>query len=199
MTGWRNTLAVWPGLLMCGVSFACFQFYWSNFHDSALVDITGRHGHPGDAGAVLQDLEAGERLAFRFRAGAQDESAAAFRTRGPARLVAVPGALRAGDFLGHAAGDARARCRPRFKRARAAAAHGRGAGAAGGGQDLRRTGFLRLRLAGGHRHGHVFRGRDLRAAAGPAAWAAPCAFSSAPATACASACWPFWPCSAWAS
>ncbi len=41
MTGWRNTFAVWPGLLVCGVVFASIQFYWSNFQDSALVDIIG--------------------------------------------------------------------------------------------------------------------------------------------------------------
>jgi lactate permease len=41
MTGWRNTLAVWPGLVMCGGVFASMQFYWSNFRDGALVDIVG--------------------------------------------------------------------------------------------------------------------------------------------------------------
>ncbi|MBI3474078.1 MAG: lactate permease LctP family transporter [Candidatus Solibacter usitatus] len=41
MTSWANTLAVWPGLLVCGGVFAAIQFYWSNFRDSALVDIIG--------------------------------------------------------------------------------------------------------------------------------------------------------------
>ena len=41
MTTWANTLAVWPGLLVCGGVFAAIQFYWSNFQDSALVDIVG--------------------------------------------------------------------------------------------------------------------------------------------------------------
>jgi lactate permease len=41
MTGWRETLAVWPGALVCGFAFASIQFYWSNFRDSALVDIIG--------------------------------------------------------------------------------------------------------------------------------------------------------------
>lgn len=41
MTGWSGTFAVWPGLLVCGAVFACIQFYWSNFQDSALVDIIG--------------------------------------------------------------------------------------------------------------------------------------------------------------
>src|SRR5437667_524418 len=41
MTTWANTFAVWPGLLVCGAVFAAIQFYWSNFQDSALVDIVG--------------------------------------------------------------------------------------------------------------------------------------------------------------
>ncbi|HTM47390.1 MAG TPA: lactate permease LctP family transporter [Bryobacteraceae bacterium] len=41
MTSWANTFAVWPGLLMCGGVFAMVQFYWSNYQDSALVDIVG--------------------------------------------------------------------------------------------------------------------------------------------------------------
>ena len=39
MTKTRDVLAVWPGLLACGVIFGCVQFYWSNYRDSALVDI----------------------------------------------------------------------------------------------------------------------------------------------------------------
>jgi lactate permease len=35
------TLAVWPGLLLCGFTFAAIQFFWSNFIGSALVDIVG--------------------------------------------------------------------------------------------------------------------------------------------------------------
>jgi len=41
MTSWANTFAVWPGLLVCGAVFASIQFYWSNFQDSALVDVIG--------------------------------------------------------------------------------------------------------------------------------------------------------------
>jgi lactate permease len=39
MTKTRDVLEVWPGLLVCGITFACVQFYWSNYRDSALVDI----------------------------------------------------------------------------------------------------------------------------------------------------------------
>jgi len=39
MVGWRETLQVWPALLVSGASFAGMQFYWSNFQDAALVDI----------------------------------------------------------------------------------------------------------------------------------------------------------------
>ena len=41
MTGWRQTFSVWPAALLCGGVFAAIQFYWSNFRDSALVDIVG--------------------------------------------------------------------------------------------------------------------------------------------------------------
>src|SRR6188768_2902717 len=39
MVGWRETLQVWPALLVSGASFAGMQFYWSNFQDPGLVDI----------------------------------------------------------------------------------------------------------------------------------------------------------------
>jgi lactate permease len=39
MVGWRDTLQVWPALLLSGASFAAMQFYWSNFQDVGLVDI----------------------------------------------------------------------------------------------------------------------------------------------------------------
>jgi lactate permease len=38
---WRETAAVWPGLLVCGGGFAAMQFFWSNYMDSTLVDIVG--------------------------------------------------------------------------------------------------------------------------------------------------------------
>jgi len=41
---WSDTLAVWPGLLACGVAFGGIQFFWSNFMDAALVDILGGIG-----------------------------------------------------------------------------------------------------------------------------------------------------------
>jgi lactate permease len=40
----RDTLAVWPGLLACGVIFGSIQFYWSNYMGPALVDITAGTG-----------------------------------------------------------------------------------------------------------------------------------------------------------
>ena len=39
MVSWRETLQVWPALLVSGASFAAMQFYWSNFQDPGLVDI----------------------------------------------------------------------------------------------------------------------------------------------------------------
>src|SRR5262249_52700878 len=40
----RDTLAVWPGLLLCGLTFGSIQFFWSNFMDASLVDILGGIG-----------------------------------------------------------------------------------------------------------------------------------------------------------
>jgi lactate permease len=40
----RETLAVWPALLACGVIFGGLQFFWSNFIDASLVDIVGGIG-----------------------------------------------------------------------------------------------------------------------------------------------------------
>jgi lactate permease len=40
----RDTLAVWPGLLVCGLTFGSIQFFWSNFMGAALVDILGGIG-----------------------------------------------------------------------------------------------------------------------------------------------------------
>jgi lactate permease len=39
MVGWRETLQVWPALLISGLSFAGMQFYWSNYQDIGLVDV----------------------------------------------------------------------------------------------------------------------------------------------------------------
>jgi lactate permease len=39
MVGWRESMEVWPALLVSGLSFAAMQFYWSNFQDAGLVDI----------------------------------------------------------------------------------------------------------------------------------------------------------------
>jgi lactate permease len=40
----RETLAVWPGLLACGLIFGSLQFFWSNYMGAALVDIIGGVG-----------------------------------------------------------------------------------------------------------------------------------------------------------
>lgn len=39
MVGWKETFAVLPALLVCGLSFAGMQFYWSNYQDAGLVDV----------------------------------------------------------------------------------------------------------------------------------------------------------------
>ena len=40
MTGWKGTAEVLPALLVAGASFAGMQFYWSNYVEVGLVDIT---------------------------------------------------------------------------------------------------------------------------------------------------------------
>jgi lactate permease len=40
----RDVLAVWPGLLVCGITFGGIQFFWSNFMGASLVDILGGLG-----------------------------------------------------------------------------------------------------------------------------------------------------------
>jgi lactate permease len=39
MAGWRDALAVWPALLVCGGSFALVQFLTANYHGPTLVDV----------------------------------------------------------------------------------------------------------------------------------------------------------------
>src|SRR5436305_1693869 len=39
LVGWRETFAVWPALVVSGLSFALTQFYWSNYQDAGLVDV----------------------------------------------------------------------------------------------------------------------------------------------------------------
>ncbi len=39
MVGWKQTLEVWPALLISGLSFAAMQFYWSNYQEYGLVDV----------------------------------------------------------------------------------------------------------------------------------------------------------------
>ena len=40
----RDTLAVWPGLLAAGLTFAGIQFFWSNYIDASLVDLLSGAG-----------------------------------------------------------------------------------------------------------------------------------------------------------
>jgi lactate permease len=40
LVGWAETFEVFPAILVVGFSFAGVQFFWSNFMDSNLVDIT---------------------------------------------------------------------------------------------------------------------------------------------------------------
>ncbi len=44
MAPMREVMAVWPGLVACGLGFATIQFLWSNYVDASLVDIVGGMG-----------------------------------------------------------------------------------------------------------------------------------------------------------
>ena len=68
LCNWKDTMAVWPGLLACGVIFGGIQFFWSNYMGAALVDILGRHRDAAAAGGVLpQVLEAQDGMALHRR------------------------------------------------------------------------------------------------------------------------------------
>ncbi len=41
---WSAVMSVWPGLVVCGITFASIQFFWSNFMGPSLVDILGGIG-----------------------------------------------------------------------------------------------------------------------------------------------------------
>ena len=80
MAGWRETVAVWPPLLVIGGTFAAVQFVWSNFVGFELVDIVSSVGEPGCAGVlVIRVLEAPGSLAVR--AGRRCRRVAATRRR----------------------------------------------------------------------------------------------------------------------
>ena len=71
----RDTLAVWPGLLVCGLTFGGIQFFWSNFMDAALVDILGGIGTLLVLAFFFRKVwQPAEDLALRGRSrGAQEE------------------------------------------------------------------------------------------------------------------------------
>ena len=84
MVGWRETLQVWPALLVSGASFAAMQFYWSNFQDVG----TRRHRVGGllaaRDGGVPQGLEApGGDAGWRRIAGTSPRASMRARARRP--------------------------------------------------------------------------------------------------------------------
>ena len=132
MVGWRETLAVWPALVVSGLSFALTQFYWSNYQESGLVDVVAalvsllamvaflKVWHP--ATVLAHDPDRDRRSVDRC---------AALARRRPEGLVAVPARL----GLHLPGGPARRRPAPELRRPEAAdarAASGRAPGAAGG-------------------------------------------------------------------
>ena len=115
MVGWRETLAVWPALVVVGGSFAAAQFLWSNFVGFELVDIVSAVASLV-AGVVLLRFWRPE-VEWRFP---HDEDAAeapidpwaedagrrgADRRAGGPGLDALRPALGDGAGLGHPAGQ----------------------------------------------------------------------------------------------
>jgi hypothetical protein len=148
MVGWRETVQVWPALLVSGASFAAMQFYWSNFQEPGLVDIVAAVFSLLVMVAFLKNLAAAGGDAGRWRIGhIQSADAARVIERGHDRRV-PPGrdaALRRGRAEGmvaihhrvcphlrhRAAGDRQAPQRAGAQHPDAAAASGRDEDAAG--------------------------------------------------------------------
>ena len=67
MVGWRDTLAVWPPLLVIGGTFAAVQFVWSNFVGFELVDIVSAVASMAAGVVVLRFWKPQDELAVRPR------------------------------------------------------------------------------------------------------------------------------------
>jgi lactate permease len=73
----RETLAVWPALLACGIVFGGIQFFWSNYIDASLVDIVGGIGTLALLGLFVRKLWAPRKI-WRYK----DEAAVPVRMAG---------------------------------------------------------------------------------------------------------------------
>ena len=102
----RDTMAVWPGLLACGVIFGGIQFFWSNFMGAALVDILAGIGTLLLLAVFFQS--SGARRVWRYDGrGRGAKKRTEQLTFGKILLAwsAVPVAGRLRGALGHAGGD----------------------------------------------------------------------------------------------
>ena len=178
----RDTLAVWPGLLVCGLTFGGIQFFWSNFMDSALVDILGGIGTLLVLAFFFRKVWSPRKdLALRGRSGrAQKEPGRpAHPPANPQSLVALPAALRLRRALG---------IRARRQGAGIVLLEAAGPRPAPSGdphaarrpQIVRGAGILRRLLALHARHRHLHRRPDRRTAARPVVQTRRSEFSSAP-------------------
>jgi lactate permease len=66
-----DTLAVWPGLLACGMIFGGLQFFWSNYMGAALVDIVAGIGTVLLLGAFLKVWKPGKLWRYEGEAAAK--------------------------------------------------------------------------------------------------------------------------------
>ena len=85
MAGWRDTLAVWPALLVIGGTFAAVQFVWSNFVGFELVDIVSSVASMAAGVIVLRFWKPTEDWRFEHEASAAADRASPIGRRGRAR------------------------------------------------------------------------------------------------------------------
>ena len=90
----RDTLAVWPGLLACGLIFGSIQFFWSNFMGAALVDIIGGIGTLLLLAVFFKFWSPRKLVAVRGRGRGRKQLSKLTAGRDPAGLAAVHPALR---------------------------------------------------------------------------------------------------------
>lgn len=75
MAGWRQTLAVWPALLVIGGTFAGIQFAWSNFVGFELVDLVSAVGSLVAGVVLLQFWRPRDEWRFAHEAESADQPA----------------------------------------------------------------------------------------------------------------------------
>ncbi len=87
MVGWRQTLAVWPALVVVGGSFAAAQFFWSNFVGFELVDLVSAVASLGSGVLLLRFWKPREEWRFPHDGEAPEEVPAHDKALTPGRVA----------------------------------------------------------------------------------------------------------------